>query len=165
MHYKDVVRLFNGMYDDEAARFSVLPGITPNWPPKKLVALYEFVNDPKKPQDAIAKELGVDRSTISRKVGGMDWKAFGHRLEQLCTMSISDFVKSEATEYKKDKLAREAKKSLKNEIGRAALMEALSEKIRNTWFCSSPICTWAWNFPSRIPGTSTNTISKPSSRG
>jgi hypothetical protein len=87
----DVVSMFEEALGDDPTRFRTLPGVTANWPPQKLVRLWQLAEDGKT-QDEIAPEFGVDRSTISRKLGSMDWDNFIAEVRRLCEMSREEFL-------------------------------------------------------------------------
>jgi predicted phosphodiesterase len=125
--YQDVLALkkkFQDAYEKEPERFHRIYGRQGTWTPKMLVALFELINEPDQvPQEEMANMIGVDRSTITRKINKMDWGRFETELRALCGGS-SHALALEADDYKKDLMAKQAIRE------RRSLVEARSEASR-----------------------------------
>ena len=103
-----IVKLFEEKYDDDPLRFKVLPGVTHQWTPQKMVKLYQFaaLPDPEPEEKmAFSKEIGINTNGITRKSNLTDWSAFETLLEDLVNMTPEEGVKFEA---KKEVVKREA---------------------------------------------------------
>lgn len=128
----DVTKAFYEKYKEDPVRFDDLPGVTSNWNPMRLVSLYSMLGDNAQEEwthERMAEKLGLERSTITRKVGSVDWKDFGSKLEQFCKMTHEEYVDQAAESYRLNALARESLKQRRNEVSRLAFMKHIQERL------------------------------------
>lgn len=96
-----LAEIFEQKFVEDPLRFKVLPGVSTNWGPEKMIMLYQFAADPDAIQQDFADALGIDRSGVSRKCNSMNWNKFEAMLEKLLAMSTEDAIKYEAEAFEK----------------------------------------------------------------
>ena len=84
-------------------------------------------------QADIAEKLGVDRSTITRKINSIDWAEFSRTLAKLCGMSHEEFVEETAVGHRYMVLARTALGRQRREIDSRAKAQYISDRIARTF--------------------------------
>lgn len=117
MNTNEVIRTFQKRFVDNPFLFDDLPGVTQTWTPNKLVALYAMMNDATRPtQERMSQVLGVERSTVTRKVSSVDWGAFRKSLEKMCSQdegeSMEDAVNETRMKMVERQLRRDHRKKL-----------------------------------------------------
>jgi hypothetical protein len=125
-----LMKLFERKYEEDDLRFRSLPGRSQAWTPRRLVSVYEMLcQTPKPTHDEISEVVGLERSTITRKVNSLDWDDFGKVLADLCTLSQDKVIDREAetanvvaAERVKNKIRRKEvhNRSFLNEVDRVA---------------------------------------------
>ena len=108
-----------------------LPGVSRTWSPDKVIKLFSMLSDDsgQLTQADIAAKLGVDRSTVTRKVNTVDWDEFAGKLASLCNMSHDDFVDSAAVSHRINVLAKVAMTRQRKEIDSRARSNHISSQI------------------------------------
>ena len=125
-----LTREFKEKYKDDRLRFHSLPGVTTNWKPERLVTLLRYKSDAAgTTQEQVAEELGVDRSSVSRKVNSMDWKSFGETLSKLCSMSKEDALVYESQKHAERALEKQEEKDRKKLITKQSFYQTLQAQI------------------------------------
>lgn len=125
------VRKFHVTYSTDAYRFETdLPGVNSTWAPTKLVALYRlgYLGD-QATHDEIAEQLGVDRSTVTRKLSSMDWGDFEGKLDELCSMSVAEYDNGKADIERWKALRDDGTRARERHISNLAALEHIRQGI------------------------------------
>jgi DNA-binding XRE family transcriptional regulator len=125
------VQKFAEAYKLDSARFKNLPGVTSNWSPEKLVKLYEMMQIDGLTQEEAAEELGVDRSTISRKDNGMNWNLFKEEVSKLSSMSKPEYIDYAAETVRGKQAEKKAAAGQNKQINVMAAIKNLEERLVN----------------------------------
>lgn len=122
MEASKLIAKFHEKFQADPVRFDVLPGLTEKWDAIKLVKLYNwYVQTPRLPQEELADSIGLDRSTVSRKVSAMNWGQFTRKLNELTSINDERYLSQEAEKRRIELLAQVAQRTRRKDIDRRAL--------------------------------------------
>jgi len=126
-----LVEKFNKSYKVNPERFQDLFGVTPNWTPIKLITLYREVRQKDKTSSngEIAALVDLDRTTVSRKNGSMDWDKFEEELNFLCDSSDEQIMNKESEEERYRLATKQADKVRTVHITNLAMMKHIEKNI------------------------------------
>lgn len=128
----DLVEMFYKKFAEDPIRFDNLLGSTATWDSTKLVKLYSMKEYGDFTHEEMASELGLERSTITRKLQNVDWDAFGQELLRLCTISDDQYKEEAASNFRTEALAKIAVRHRKSDISIKAQMRHLEQCLINS---------------------------------
>jgi len=126
----ELVKKFNQVFAQDPIRFDNLIGVTDNWTPKKLIELYKYQNSPESSTKTdLSINLQMGRSSVTRKVSVIDWKAFEKNLEELCSLSEDEIEEKQVDQERCDILIKQTQKVQKRHLTNLAFMKHMTEKM------------------------------------
>lgn len=123
-----LMKLFEKKYDEDELRFKSLPGKSQAWTARRLVSLYEMLcQSPTPTHDEMSDAVGLERSTITRKVNSLNWDDFGKVLADLCTLSQAKIIDREADTATVVAVERDKIKLRRKEVNNRAFLSEVEK--------------------------------------
>jgi len=122
---------FKKQYEDDPCRFEDLPGLSPSWDPRRLVALLGLHRtSPDMDPEEMAAIVRTNPASVSRKLKAVDWDKLEARLQKLCSPKGKESCEDDKAEnYRYRALAKSALKGDNKRVDVNAWLKELQEEI------------------------------------